>query len=801
MNDIDTLISNLENLTLHFNSQNPTPKPAMDPATLENLLTCAIRRATEQSRAEFQATIDQLNERLNGLQPPSAAVEFKEITIDPSVECSETLDIVKSIPEFKGDPVKYVSWRQAAVTAHKLFEPFAGSSKYYQAVAIIRNKIVGNADSVLSTYNTVLNFKAILARLDFAYSDKKSVYTLEQELSTLRQGQKSINQFYDEVERKLTSIINKVLMTHEGDASLIASLNQKYRQDALRVFISGLKKPLCNTLFSCKPPDMPSALALAQELETNQNRCYFAEVYNSGLNKATPNQLQPRQAQQYQQNASNTPRTPVKTWPQQSSNHPQSQLTQSLNQQAPKPNIQSQQSFRAPVFQPRPFNPQPPPQPMDIDASMRTARTFNSPNMQAEKRALSSARMVPGKIQRINHLNADISPDNLQVEDLEQQYEDEQFPEEPLFEDEINFLGESQFSPTSSVSKTIKLLVDTGATKSYIKNFDLLKGIKPLEKPFLVKSIHGATRIEHQTRVNILNRTEPFFILHDLPIFDGILGFSLIKSAIGIIDTKRDILWFEGGQEKLKYLNLDSVNTLLNEPIPKSLERNFSEMIQANKNVFANPDEALPFNTKVSASIRTKDQEPVYSKYQAYPIPMTDFVNKEVEKMLRDGIIRPSRSPYNSPMWVVDKKGIDEHGRPNKRLVFDYSKLNAKTIPDKYPIPDPAVILSILGKAKIFSTLDLKSGFHQVNLDERDREKSAFSVNNGKYEFCRLPFGLKNAPSIFQRAIDDVLRDEIGKSCHVYIDDIIIFSDSEEKHIEDLDRILKKLYQANMRVF
>jgi len=343
-------------------------------------------------------------------------------------------------------------------------------------------------------------------------------------------------------------------------------------------------------------------------------------------------------------------------------------------------------------------------------------------------------------------------------------------------------------------------LVDTGATKSYIKNFDLLKGIKPLEKPFLVKSIHGATRIEHQTRVNILNRTEPFFILHDLPIFDGILGFSLIKSAIGIIDTKRDILWFEGGQEKLKYLNLDSVNTLLNEPIPKSLEKSFSEMIQANKNVFANPDEALPFNTKVSASIRTKDQEPVYSKYQAYPIPMTDFVNKEVEKMLRDGIIRPSRSPYNSPMWVVDKKGIDEHGRPNKRLVFDYSKLNAKTIPDKYPIPDPAVILSNLGKAKIFSTLDLKSGFHQVNLDERDREKSAFSVNNGKYEFCRLPFGLKNAPSIFQRAIDDVLRDEIGKSCHVYIDDIIIFSDSEEKHIEDLDRILKKLYQANMRV-
>lgn len=73
-------------------------------------------------------------------------------------------------------------------------------------------------------------------------------------------------------------------------------------------------------------------------------------------------------------------------------------------------------------------------------------------------------------------------------------------------------------------------------------------------------------------------------------------------------------------------------------------------------------------------------------------------------------------------------------------------------------------------------------------------------MNNCKYEFCRLPFGLKNAPSIFQRATDDVLRDEIGKSCHVYIDDIIIFPDSEKKHIDDIDRILEKLYHANMRV-
>ena len=86
-------------------------------------------------------------------------------------------------------------------------------------------------------------------------------------------------------------------------------------------------------------------------------------------------------------------------------------------------------------------------------------------------------------------------------------------------------------------------------------------------------------------------------------------------------------------------------------------------------------------------------------------------------------------------------------------------------------------ILSDLGKAKFFTMLDPKPGFHQITLEEKDREKTAFSVGNGKYKFCRLSFGLKNAPSIFQRAIYDVLREQIGKSCCVYVKDVIIFSD------------------------
>jgi len=179
---------------------------------------------------------------------------------------------------------------------------------------------------------------------------------------------------------------------------------------------------------------------------------------------------------------------------------------------------------------------------------------------------------------------------------------------------------------------------------------------------------------------------------------------------------------------------------------------------------------------------------------------VSDFVNSEVKQMLKDGIIRPSRSPYNSPTWVVDKKGTDVYGNPKKRLVIDFRKLNEQTIPDRYPTPSIPVILANLGKAKFFTTLDLKSGYHQIYLAEHDREKTSFSVNSGKYEFCRLPFGLKNGSSIFQRALDDVLREHIGKICYVYIDDVIIFSNNEADHVCYIDAVLKCLIDANMRV-
>lgn len=186
----------------------------MDAQTLQNLMTVAIRTATEQTKRDFQSTIDRLTNRLATLETPTTVIEYVPVTITGNFQCDESLDVIKSLPEFNGTQARYVSWRNAAQAAYKLYEPFDGSSRYYQAVAIIRNKVTGTADTVLASFNTVLNFKAIIARLDFTYSDKRPVHMIEQEMSTLRQGGKNILQFYDEIERKLTLLVNKTMMTY-----------------------------------------------------------------------------------------------------------------------------------------------------------------------------------------------------------------------------------------------------------------------------------------------------------------------------------------------------------------------------------------------------------------------------------------------------------------------------------------------------------------------------------------------------------------------------------------------------------
>lgn len=223
------------------------------------------------------------------------------------------------------------------------------------------------------------------------------------------------------------------------------------------------------------------------------------------------------------------------------------------------------------------------------------------------------------------------------------------------------------------------------------------------------------------------------------------------------------------------------------------------DTINNNKDVLYYDEDNLTFTHKIKHKIRTTDNIPIHTKSYKYPKAFDEIVKKEISKLLKDGIVRESISPYTSPVWVVPKKP-DASGQKRFRLVIDYRKLNEKTISERYPIPEINDILDKLGRTNYFSTIDLVSGFHQIQLDEEDIEKTAFSVNSGKYEFTRMPFGLKNAPATFQRVMDCVLRELLGVCCLVYMDDIIVFSPSLEKHKSDLNKVLNKLKEANLKI-
>lgn len=241
---------------------------------------------------------------------------------------------------------------------------------------------------------------------------------------------------------------------------------------------------------------------------------------------------------------------------------------------------------------------------------------------------------------------------------------------------------------------------------------------------------------------------------------------------------------------------IETRNDHLNEEIKAKLKATVNKY----QPLFGTIGDQPTIETNVRAEIRTTTDEPIYTKSYPYPINMRAEVDQQIAQLLNDGIIRPSKSPYNSPIWVVEKK-MDASGIKKYRMVIDYKRLNAVTVSDTYPIPDISNTLANLGDSRFFTKIDLTSGFHNIKMLEKDIPKTAFSTMNGKYEFTRLPFGLKNAPAIFQRIIDDVLKEYIGKICYVYVDDIIIFGGkNEEEHLENVSKILGKLWKANLRV-
>lgn len=191
----------------------------------------------------------------------------------------------------------------------------------------------------------------------------------------------------------------------------------------------------------------------------------------------------------------------------------------------------------------------------------------------------------------------------------------------------------------------------------------------------------------------------------------------------------------------------------------------------------------------VDQSVRPICQHP----YRVSP-KEREVIRGQVEEMLRDDVIQPSASPWASPVVLVKKKD------QTLRFCVDYRKLNVVTKRDVYPLPRIDDTLDRLRDAKFFSSLDLKSGYWQIEVDERDREKTAFVTPDGLYEFKVLPFGLCSAPATFQRMMDTVLSGLKWQSCLVYLDDVVIFSATFDQHVERLRTVLEAISSAGLTI-
>ncbi|GBG85719.1 hypothetical protein CBR_g40447 [Chara braunii] len=189
----------------------------------------------------------------------------------------------------------------------------------------------------------------------------------------------------------------------------------------------------------------------------------------------------------------------------------------------------------------------------------------------------------------------------------------------------------------------------------------------------------------------------------------------------------------------------------------------------------------------------TGSRTPKGAVYRMSPRELEEL-RKQLDELLEKGWIRPSSSPFGASVLFVPKK------EGELRMCIDYRGLNAITVKNVEPLPRIDDLLDRVQGAKYFSKIDLKSGYHQIEVHPDDQYKTAFQTRYGHYEFIVIPFGLTNAPATFQRCMNDFFRPWLDKFVVVYLDDILVFSRTLEEHQGHLRQVLEKLREANFKI-
>lgn len=303
-------------------------------------------------------------------------------------------------------------------------------------------------------------------------------------------------------------------------------------------------------------------------------------------------------------------------------------------------------------------------------------------------------------------------------------------------------------------------------------------------EPFLVT--HGV----YATRCRIIPNIKGVFQITLLNVNNTSCMINSEKKIGSLIAVEETVASVDTLDSDLS-VNLDQ-NIVYGENLSVNEKEKISTLISQYSDIFAQNPKKPKVVTNMHHHIVTNDALPIKRKPYRLPHAWNSEIDKQIQEMLQNDIIRPSSSPWNSPIILVKKKD------GSMRFVCDFRGLNDVSKKDSYPLPHIRDVIDRMHGTQFWTTLDAASAYWSMPLNESDKEKTAFSVPRGKYEFNVTPFGLCNAGASYQRMIDMSLSGLDSDRILAYMDDIVVFSKTFEDHVVSIEQLFARLRESGI---
>lgn len=253
--------------------------------------------------------------------------------------------------------------------------------------------------------------------------------------------------------------------------------------------------------------------------------------------------------------------------------------------------------------------------------------------------------------------------------------------------------------------------------------------------------------------------------------------------------NQRDLTLTDSSKDNILLINSENIRCDLEDP---DIKLKLKSLLEEYADCFSSSTKELGCTDKIKMEIKLTSEKPVCYRPYRMSMPEKAIVRDKIQDLLENNIIRESNSPYSSPIILVKKKNGDY------RLCVDFRKLNNVTVKDKYPLPIIEEQVEKLGGKQIFTSLDMSQGFYQIPLQKESIAKTGFITPEGHYEFLRMPFGLANSPSVYQRLMDKILGPLRFDNVLPYMDDLLIASNNEDEALNTLRTVLDIIRDAKL---